>query len=92
MTANAPVVPLARFIALAVFLGSICSQTLHVHQAAFFVDHGLPAMTAASVVVAASVEAVVEWLFFEEVVIVVSLVGMEIEGGRAPAVERIFPS
>jgi len=33
-----------------VFLGSICSQTLHVHQAAFLVDHGLPAMTAASVI------------------------------------------
>ena len=38
------------FIGLAVFLGSICSQTLHVHQAAFLVDHGLPAMTAASVI------------------------------------------
>jgi len=42
--------PSFRFIGLAVFLGSICSQTLHVHQAAFLVDHGLPAMTAASVI------------------------------------------
>lgn len=42
--------PSFRLIGLAVFLGSICSQTLHVHQAAFLVDHGLPAMTAASVI------------------------------------------
>jgi MFS family permease len=42
--------PSFRLIGLAVFLGSICSQTLHVHQAAFLVDQGLPAMTAASVI------------------------------------------
>jgi MFS family permease len=42
--------PSFRLIGLAVFLGSICSQTLHVHQAAFLVDHGIPAMTAASVI------------------------------------------
>jgi MFS family permease len=42
--------PSFRYIGLAVFLGSICSQTLHVHQAAFLVDHGLSAMTAASVI------------------------------------------
>jgi MFS family permease len=42
--------PSFRLIGLAVFLGSICSQTLHVHQAAFLTDHGLPAMTAASVI------------------------------------------
>jgi MFS family permease len=39
-----------RLIGLAVFLGSICSQTLHVHQAAFLVDHGISAMTAAAVI------------------------------------------
>lgn len=32
------------------FCGSLCSQTLHVHQVAFLVDHGLSAMLAASVV------------------------------------------
>lgn len=32
------------------FCGSICSQTLHVHQVAFLVDHGVQAMVAASVV------------------------------------------
>ncbi|HEY7039273.1 MAG TPA: MFS transporter [Methylomirabilota bacterium] len=42
--------PSFRYIGIAVFLGSICSQTLHVHQAAFLVDHGLSAMTAASVI------------------------------------------
>jgi MFS family permease len=42
--------PSFRYIGLAVFLGSICSQTLHVHQAAFLVDHGLSAMTAAAVI------------------------------------------
>ena len=42
--------PSFRLIGLAVFLGSICSQTLHVHQAVFLVDHGLSAMTAASVI------------------------------------------
>jgi MFS family permease len=42
--------PSFRYIGLAVFLGSICSQTLHVHQAAFLVDHGLSAMTAASII------------------------------------------
>jgi MFS family permease len=34
----------------AFFFGNICSQTLHVHQVAFLVDHGLAAMVAASVV------------------------------------------
>ncbi|MGH7399881.1 MAG: MFS transporter [Candidatus Rokuibacteriota bacterium] len=42
--------PSFRLIGLAVFLGSICSQTLHVHQVAFLVDQGLSAMTAASVI------------------------------------------
>jgi len=32
------------------FLGNLCSQTLHVHQAAFFVDHGATPMVAASIV------------------------------------------
>lgn len=37
-------------LGLAVFLGSIASQTLHVHQAVFLVDHGLAPMAAATVV------------------------------------------
>jgi len=51
--------PSFRLIGLAVFLGSICSQTLHVHQAAFLVDHGLPAMTAASVISAVGASSIV---------------------------------
>ena len=34
----------------AFFFGNVCSQTLHVHQVAFLVDHGMAAMVAASVV------------------------------------------
>ena len=32
------------------FFGNVCSQTLHVHQVAYLVDHGLAAIVAASVV------------------------------------------
>jgi MFS family permease len=73
-----------RFIALAVFLGSICSQTLHVHQAAFFVDHGLPAMTAASVISVVGAASIlgktgggfVSDLFPREAVYALGMVGM----------------
>ena len=34
----------------AFFFGNVCSQTLHVHQVAYLVDHGLAALVAASVV------------------------------------------
>jgi len=34
----------------AYFFGNVCAQTLHVHQVAFLVDHGMAAMAAASVV------------------------------------------
>lgn len=34
----------------AFFFGNACSQTLHVHQVAFLVDHGMAAIAAASVV------------------------------------------
>ncbi len=37
-------------IMAAYFFGSLSSQTLHVHQVAFLVDHGLAAMVAATVV------------------------------------------
>jgi MFS family permease len=37
-------------IAAAKFFGNLCSQMLHVHQAAFFVDHGVTAMVAASII------------------------------------------
>jgi MFS family permease len=37
-------------MAAATLAGNVCSQTLHVHQAAFLVDHGVTPMMAASVV------------------------------------------
>ena len=37
-------------LVLAFFCGTYCSQTLHVHQVAFLVDHGIASMRAASVV------------------------------------------
>lgn len=41
------------------FCGSLCSQTLHVHQVAFLVDNGLSAMVAASVVGVVGVASIV---------------------------------
>ncbi len=41
------------------FCGSLCSQTLHVHQVAFLVDHGISAMIAASVVGVVGVASIV---------------------------------
>ena len=38
------------FVMGAFFLGNMCSQTLHVHQVAYLVDHGVAAIVAASVV------------------------------------------
>ena len=37
-------------MAAAFFFGGVCSQTLHVHQVAYLVDHGMQAMTAAVIV------------------------------------------
>jgi MFS family permease len=76
--------PSFRLIGLAVFLGSICSQTLHVHQAAFLVDHGLPAMTAASVISVVGAASIlgktgggfVSDLFPREAVYALGMVGM----------------
>lgn len=76
-------------IALAVFLGSICSQTLHVHQAAFLVDHGLSAMTAASVISVVGAASILGktgggWisdLFSRELVYALGMVGMIIGVG-----------
>ena len=42
--------PAFWLLLLAFFCGTYCSQTLHVHQVAFLVDHGISAMQAASVV------------------------------------------
>jgi predicted MFS family arabinose efflux permease len=76
--------PSFRYIGLAVFLGSICSQTLHVHQAAFLTDHGIPAMTAASVISVVGAASIlgktgggfISDLFPREVVYALGMVGM----------------
>ena len=65
----------------AFFFGNVCSQTLHVHQVAFLVDHGMAAMAAASVVGVVGVASVVGkagggWLadrFEREVIYVICL-------------------
>lgn len=41
------------------FCGSLCSQSLHVHQVAFLVDHGISAMIAASVVGVVGISSIV---------------------------------
>ncbi len=41
------------------FCGAVCSQTLHVHQVAFLVDHGIKAMVAASVVGVVGVSSII---------------------------------
>ena len=43
----------------AFFFGSTCSQTLHVHQVAYFVDQGITALVAASVVAVVGLSSVV---------------------------------
>ena len=43
----------------AFFFGNVCSQTLHVHQVAYLVDHGLAALVAASVVGVVGVSSIV---------------------------------
>jgi MFS family permease len=76
--------PSFRYIGLAVFLGSICSQTLHVHQAAFLVDHGLSAMTAASVISVVGASSIlgktgggfISDFFSRELVYAVGMIGM----------------
>jgi MFS family permease len=46
-------------LAAACFLGNYCTQTVLVHQAAYLVDHGIPALTAASVVSMVGVASIV---------------------------------
>lgn len=88
-----------RLIGLAVFLGSICSQTLHVHQAAFLVDHGISAMAAASVISAVGAASIlgktgggfISDFFPRELVYALGMVGMIVGVGvlwlvaRAPS-------
>ena len=84
----------------AFFFGSICSQTLHVHQVAFLVDHGVSAMVAASVVGVVGLASVVgktgggwlsdrlerELVFVSGIAILVASVAMLALMGRMPSV------
>ncbi len=83
----------------AFFFGSVCSQTLHVHQAAFLVDHGISAIVAASVVGVVGLASVVgktgggwlsdrierEVVFVSGIAILVASVGVLALVGRAPS-------
>ena len=46
-------------IVASLFFGNVCSQTLLVHQVAYFVDHGLAAIVAASVVAVVGVSSII---------------------------------
>ncbi len=83
----------------AFFFGSVCSQTLHVHQAAFLVDHGISAIVAASVVGVVGLASVIgktgggwlsdrierEVVFVSGIAILVASVGVLALVGRAPS-------
>ncbi len=46
------------YMAGAFFFGGVCSQTLHVHQVAYLVDHGMAALTAAGIVAIVGVSSI----------------------------------
>jgi MFS family permease len=84
----------------AFFFGSLCAQTLHVHQVAFFVDHGMAALVAASVVGVVGVSSIFgktgggwladrierESIFIVAMVIMVLSVGVIMLVGAAPTI------
>ncbi|KPK55082.1 MAG: hypothetical protein AMJ63_00460 [Myxococcales bacterium SG8_38_1] len=83
----------------AFFFGNVCSQTLHVHQVAFLVDHGMAAMAAASVVGVVGVASVFGksgggWLAdrFEREVIYVTCIAILIGAVGALALVGAVPS
>ncbi|MGE0874790.1 MAG: MFS transporter [Burkholderiales bacterium] len=83
----------------AFFFGNLCSQMLHVHQAAFLVDHGLSAMVAASVVGAVGAASIVgkigggwlsdrierEFVYVAGIAILVGAVGALAAVGASPS-------
>ncbi len=80
------------------FCGSVCSQTLHVHQVAFLVDHGIRAMVAATVVGVVGVASIVgktgggwlsdrierELVYIAGIAVLVSAVGALLLVGTTP--------
>ena len=83
----------------AFFFGNLCSQTLHVHQVAYLVDHGITAIVAASVVGAVGASSIVgkigggwisdrierELVYVAGIAIMVASVGALVAVGAAPS-------
>ena len=83
----------------AFFFGNVCSQTLHVHQVAYLVDHGLAAIVAASVVGVVGISSIAgktgggwlsdridrELVFIAGIAIMVASVGTLAALGAAPS-------
>jgi len=88
----------------AFFFGSICAQTLHVHQVVFLVDHGITAIVAASVVGVVGLASVVgktgggwlsdrierEEVFVCGIAILVGSVGVLALVGMAPSIRGAY--
>ena len=86
-------------IVAALFFGNLCSQTMHVHQVAYFVDHGVPAIVAASVVSVVGLSSIIgktgggwlsdrierEIVFVAGITIMVISIGMLAALGPAPS-------
>ena len=83
----------------AFFFGNVCSQTLHVHQVAYLVDHGFAAIVAASVVGVVGISSIAgktgggwlsdridrELVFIAGIAIMVASVGTLAALGAAPS-------
>jgi MFS family permease len=88
----------------AFFFGSLCSQTLQVHQVAYLVDHGISAMLAASVVGVVGLASVVgktgggwlsdrmerEVVYVAGIAVLVSSVGVLALLGAAPSIAGAY--
>lgn len=86
------------------FFGALCSQTMHVHQVAYLVDHGLSALVAASVVGAVGVASIVgktgggwlsdrmerEVVYVAGITLLVASIGAIVLVGRAPGVAGAY--
>lgn len=86
------------------FCGALCSQTMHVHQVAYLVDHGLSALLAASVVGAVGVASIVgktgggwlsdrmerEVVYVAGITLLVASIGAIVLVGRSPGVAGAY--
>lgn len=102
--ANAARTQVFWLVIAAFFFGNVCAQTLHVHQVAFLVDHGMGAMFAASVVGAVGVASIFgktgggwladrferETVYIVFILILVGSVGVLALVGRAPSIAGAY--